>query len=164
MSDPQIDPDLLGIWIIPGEPATFEVCSDGSYHIAEAATDFALFRGGRFLQWGNTALERILGDGDRIEGVWRVRESGDEWYFRPDGSYTLHWPDGEEAHGIWAVQEDGTKLWTREELGRIDTTGAEVSFHLHSGPPIRYGYTADAQTWTLMNPETWAVLIEYHRP
>jgi len=164
MSDPQIDPDLLGIWIIPGEPATFEVSPDGGYHIAEAAAAFSILREGRLLNWGDAILERVLGDGAQIEGVWRTRNSGDEWYFRPDGSYTLHWPDGEEAHGIWTVQEDGTKLWTREELGRIDTTGAEVSFHLHSGTPIRYGYTADAETWTLMNPETWAVLVEYRRP
>lgn len=164
MSDPRIDPDLLGIWIIPGEPATFEVGPDGSYHIAEAAVAFSFSDGGQVLQWGNTELRRILGEGDRIEGVWRVPERGDEWYFRPDGSYTLHWPDGEEAHGIWAVQEDGAKLWTREEMGRIVSTGAEVSFQLHSGAPIRYGYTVDAKKWTLMNPETWAVLIEYHRP
>lgn len=164
MSDPQIDPDLIGIWIIPGERATFEVSPDGGYHIAEVPADFSFFRGGQFLNWGEAELERVLGEGDRIEGVWRARDSGDEWYFRPDGSYTLHWPDGEEAHGIWAVQEDGAKLWTREELGRIDTNGAEVSFHLHSGAPIRYGYTVDARKWTLMNPETWAVLVEYLRP
>ncbi len=163
MSDPQIDPDLLGIWIIPGEPSTYEISETGSYHIAEPPDVFSIYRNGQGMKWGSADFERVLGEGDTLEGVWRDSNSRDEWYFRPDGSYTLHWPDGEETHGIWALQGNGETLWTREDLAQLETNGAQVTFRLHSGAPATYGYTVKGDIWTLLNPQSWDILVEYRR-
>ena len=158
-----IDPDLPGIWIIPGEPATYEVAPDGGYHIAEPSAPISIHRGGQAMTWDGVEFDSVLGADASVEGVWRNRATLDEWYFRPDGSYTLHWTDGEEAHGIWSAQDEGATLWAREHLGRIETNGAEVTFILADGPPARYGYTVGRESWTLMDPQSWKVLIEYKR-
>lgn len=163
MTAPPIDSDIPGIWIIPGESATYEVGPDGSYHIAEPAAAFSIQHGGQVMTWDGGMFDRVLGEDPVVEGVWRNCSSGEEWYFRSDGSYVLHWPDGEETHGIWSLQHDDRKLWTREHLCQLTTNGAEVAFHLGDGPPARYGYTVDGDRWTLLDPTSWKVLVEYQR-
>lgn len=164
MPDRRIDPDLIGIWIIPGEAATYEICDDARYHISEPAAAISFHQDAQRLTWGRAEFDRIMGDGTGLEGVWRDCETRDQWYFRDDGSYTLRWHDGENTHGIWALQDSNTSLWTREYLARIETNGAEVTFYLQNGRSVTYGYTVNRDVWTLMKAGTWNNLIEYRRP
>lgn len=165
MRDHAIDPDLPGIWIIPGEPATYEVEPDGSYHIADPARPMTVTGNGSMLVWGRTRLERIGGDGPAPLGAWRDRDHGDEWLFREDGTYLQRWSDGERTTGIWVLREEDGTLWTREYRGQLETDGARVRFDLPSQKdPVTYGYTVDGEAWVLMDPETWTRLVEYRRP
>ncbi len=164
MTGATIDPDLPGIWIIPGEPETYEILGDGTYHVAAPEAPVAFHRGGWEMTWGEDRLKRHLGSGETVEGVWHDPEREEEWFFRPDGTYTLHWPDGDEAHGIWALRDDGASLWTREFSGLIATTGVELTFHLESGIDQTFGYTVKNDIWSLLDPETWKTLVDYRRP
>ena len=164
MTDPAIDPDLPGIWIIPGEPATYEVEPDGSYHIADPARPLTVSMDGETMVWGRTRLDRIGGTDAAPHGAWRDRDHGDEWLFREDGTYLQKWSDGERTTGIWVLRaEDGT-LWTREYRGRLETDGARILFDLPSGEAVTYGYTVDAEAWVLLDPSDWSRLVEYRRP
>lgn len=164
MTDPTIDPDLPGIWIIPGEATTYEIEPDGSYHIAEPAEPLTIAPGGASMIWGRTRLDRIGGAGKAPLGAWRDRDHGDEWLFRADGSYLQRWSDGERTTGIWALRGEEATLWTREYRGRLETDGARVTFVLPTEDPVTYGYTVDAACWTLLDAASWARLVEYRRP
>ncbi|WP_071672635.1 hypothetical protein [Nioella nitratireducens] len=164
MSSPQIDPDLPGIWIIPGEETTYEIEPDGSYHVADPAQPLTVAGDGATMIWGRTRLARIGGDGAAPLGAWRDRDHGDEWLFQADGTYLQRWSDGEKTTGIWVHRDSDYSLWTREYRGQVETDGARITFVLPSEPAVTYGYTADAESWILLDPETWDKLVEYRRP
>jgi len=164
MSDPALDPDLPGIWIIPGEPATYEVEPDGSYHIADPAQPLTVSSDGAAMVWGRTRFERIGGTGAAPLGAWRDRDHGDEWLFREDGTYLQRWSDGERTTGIWVLRQEDHTLWTREYRGQLETDGARVRFDLPSGEQVTYGYTVDTDAWVLLDASTWSRLVEYRRP
>lgn len=164
MNDPVIDPDLPGIWIIPGEPTTYEIESDGNYHIADPAQPLTVGADGASMIWGRTRLDRIGGDETAPVGAWRDRDHGDEWLFRSDGSYLQRWSDGERTTGIWVKDATSGTLWAREYRGHVETDGARVKFLLPSEKSVTYGYTVDAGAWTLLDPQSWEKLVEYRRP
>lgn len=164
MNDPVIDPDLPGIWIIPGEPTTYEIEPDGNYHIADPAQPLTVSGDGSSMIWGRIRLDRTGGSGNAPVGAWRDREYGDEWLFQQDGSYLQRWSDGERTTGIWVLDKANGTLWTREYRGHLETDGARVKFLLPSEKAVTYGYTVDAGAWTLLDPQSWEKLVEYRRP
>jgi hypothetical protein len=158
-----IDPRLVGIWVVPGEPRTYEVDAEGLYHVADPESPVTFEEGGRVMQWEGEAHDRLSGAGATPEGRWRGRVTGAEWDFAADGGYTVTL-DGATDRGIWALRQGGTALWTREEVARLTTTGAEVTYDLREGGTVTYGYTVEAGVWTLLDPTTWAVLTRFIDP
>jgi hypothetical protein len=158
-----IDPRLIGIWVVPGEPRTYEVDAHGVYHVADPESAVTFEAGGAVMQWEGEAHDRLSGAGLTPEGRWRGRVTGAEWEFAADGGYTVTL-DGATDRGIWALRQEGATLWTREEVATLTTTGAEVTYALREGGTATYGYTVEAGVWTLLDPASWAVLARFIDP
>jgi hypothetical protein len=89
MSHAAIDPELPGIWIIPGEQTTYEIDQDGNYHIADPAQPLTVAADGAAMIWGRTRFDRIGGDSDAPIGAWALLDPN-SWeklveYRRPQG-------------------------------------------------------------------------------
>ncbi|MBF9058135.1 hypothetical protein HKCCSP123_02960 [Rhodobacterales bacterium HKCCSP123] len=158
-----IDPGLVGIWIVPGEPRTYEVDADGVYHVADPESPVSFEAGGAVMHWEGEAHDRLSGITEPPEGRWRGRDTGAEWVFGGDGSYTVTL-DGATDRGIWALRREGAALWTREEVATLTTTGAEITYALREGGTVTYGYTVGGGVWTLHDPATWVELARLVDP
>jgi len=158
-----IDPDLIGIWIVPGAGATYEVAPDGSYHVADPEAELQFEDDGATMLWGAVRLVRMQGAGDTPLGRWKDEASGEIWWFARDGQYEVTAP-GLLDRGIWALRDGGTALWIREYRARLETNGAQVLFHPVDGAPLTYGYTVANGAWTLHDATTWAELARYLDP
>ncbi len=158
-----IDPDLIGIWIIPGEPATYEVMSDGSYHVADPEEPLSFEDGGATMVWGPRRHMRLDGSGKTPVGKWREAASRDEWVFERDGSYSVT-GQGNTDTGIWALRSGGTALWTRELNAQLSSNGAQVTFTPVSGGSYTFGYTVADGVWTLLDANDWTELARYVSP
>jgi len=156
-----VDPDLVQVWIVPGEAYTYEVDASGDYHIAgpERAVGFD----GDGMTWGNEAYDRQDGSGATPVGRWTERSTGAVWTFAADGTYTVDW-DGETDTGLWSLRQGGTMLWTREWRAKLATNGAQITFTTRDGTAATYGYTVGAGAWTLYDAVTWAQLSRYLDP
>jgi hypothetical protein len=159
MSTP-IDPDLVGIWIVPGQPQTYEVTSDGAYHVADPEEPLAFEQGGTVMIWGARRHTRLDGAGETPVGRWTEDASGDDWVFAADGSYAIT-AGGATDTGIWALRDAGSSLWTRETRAQITSDGAHLTFRTGPSDEFRYGYTVADGIWRLLDPETWAELTRY---
>lgn len=159
----ELDPRLVGIWIVPGEPRTYEVGADGTYHVADPESPVSYENGGTVMRWEGEAHDRLEGQGETPEGRWRGRDTGAEWSFNEDGSYSVLL-DGATDIGIWALRDEGRALWTREQVARLHGNGAELVYDLRQGGSVTYGYTASADIWTLHDPVTWVERARYVRP
>lgn len=158
-----IDPQLIGIWIVAGEPRTYEVDAAGVYHVADPESPVRFDAGSTVMQWEGEAHDRLSGSGATPEGRWRGRDTGAEWDFAADGRYTVTL-DGATDRGIWALRQGGTALWTREEVATLTTTGAEVTYSLREGGTVTYGYTVGGGVWTVHDPSTWVELARFVDP
>ena len=158
-----IDPRLVGVWVIPGEPRTYEVDAEGGYHVADPESPVSFEAEGRVMHWEGEAHDRLSGAGDTPEGRWRGRDTGADWHFSPGGGYEVTL-DGATDIGIWALRQDGTALWTREEVARLATDGAQVTYTLRDGSTVVYGYTVENGAWTLHDPTTWDELTRFYDP
>lgn len=158
-----VDPGLVGIWIVPGEPRTYEVDTGGGYHVADPESPVSFEAGGAVMLWEGEAHDRLSGSGATPQGRWRGRDTGADWDFAADGGYTVTL-DGATDRGIWALRQNGTALWTREEVATLTTTGAEVTYALREGGTVTYGYTVGGGVWTLHDPKTWAELARLVDP
>ncbi len=158
-----IDPDLVRVWIVPGEPFTYEVDAAGDYHIGGPEQPVGFEADGAVMTWASEVYDRLDGAGATPVGRWTERSTGAEWDFAADGSYTVTW-DGEVDHGLWALRQGDTMLWTREWRAKLATNGAEVSFTVRDGTVSTYGYTVGAGVWTLFDPVSWAELTRYLDP
>lgn len=157
------DPDLVGIWIVPGERRTYEVMADGSYHIADPEEPVRFDDGGAVMIWGPRRHRRLEGSGATPLGRWRAEATGEDWVFAADGGYTVT-AGGQADIGIWALRRGGTALWTRELNAQLTANGAEVTFHPIAGGPVRFGYTVKDGVWTLLDPRDWSELARYVAP
>ena len=163
MPDHVIDPDLPGIWIIPGEAFTYEIDDEGNYHVAAPPQPLTVGKDGQGMVWGTVRLERIGGTEAAPIGAWRAVDTGDEWLFQADGNFLQRGSDGTRTTGIWVLDAAASTLWTREYRGQLETDGARVQFHLAADGSVTYGYTVDAGAWTLLDATSWEKLVEYHR-
>jgi len=158
-----LDPRLVGIWVIPGEPRTYEVDAEGGYHVADPESPVTFEEGGNVMHWEGEAHERQSGAGETPEGRWRGRDTGADWTFASDGTYEVTL-DGATDIGIWALRQGGSALWTREEVARLVTDGAQVTYTLRDGGTVVYGYTVKDGAWTLHDPKTWDELARFVDP
>lgn len=165
MADPKIDPALIGIWLLPGRPQTYEITEDGGYFIAEPDETLNFQDEGEVMIWGGRRYSRILGDGATPVGTWREEDTGDGWDFTEDQGYSVlsaaTGDGGETFTGIWALRNRGTSLWTCEKQADLETDGAHLSFKTPGGDVLRYGYAADEGVLSLLDPETWTELSRY---
>jgi hypothetical protein len=155
-----IDPDLVGVWMVPGDARTYEIDPAGGYHVAEPESPVAFRCDGAVMLWEGEAHDRLSGKGDTPEGRWRGRDTGAEWAFDANGRYAVTL-DGVTDTGIWALRHGGDSLWTCEAVGRIATNGAMITYHLNHGPSLSYSYTAGAGLWSLHDPMTWKTLVRF---
>ncbi|NKX43171.1 hypothetical protein [Roseicyclus persicicus] len=158
-----VDPDLVGVWIVAGEPRTYEVEADGGYHVADPESPVAYEQGGAVMIWEGEAHDRLAGAGATPEGDWRGRDTGALWSFAADGTYTVTL-DGATDTGIWAAGQDGATLWTRERVATLATNGAQVTYTLREGGTATYGYTVGGGIWTLHDPVSWVELARFVDP
>lgn len=164
MSPHPLDPALIGIWLLPGHPQTYEVTGDGSYYIAEPDEPVSFQTGGAQMTWGGRTYTRVIGSGQSPVGTWREDGTGDGWDFTDDCAYTiLSATDdtGETFTGIWALRNEGRSLWTCEKQADIETDGAHIAFVTPLGERFTYGYGVDNGILTLFDPDTWLELTRY---
>ena len=158
-----LDPAIVGVWIVPGLRRTYEVDAAGGYHVADPEGAIAFVQGGAVMVWEGEPHDRRSGAGATPEGRWIGRETGAEWVFAADGSYTATL-DGQTDTGIWALREDGRALWTRELVATLTTAEGLVDFALRAGGVSRYGYAVADGVWTLHDPVTRAELARFVDP
>jgi len=159
----RVDPDLVGIWLVPQSDRTYEVEADGSYHVADAESPVSYSAAGAVMHWQFEDFDRQAGTGETPVGKWLGRSTGEQWQFTDDGRYRVQ-IDGIADTGIWALRQGGAKLWTRELQAYLTTNGATVTFTFREGGSITYGYTVSAGTWTLHDASTWADVARFRRP
>ncbi|MBF9051559.1 hypothetical protein GTA62_16985 [Roseobacter sp. HKCCD9010] len=161
----EIDPNLPGIWIVPGEAFTYEILPDGSYHVATPPAALTFSEDATVMTWDGSDYVRQSGSGKGVEGHWMARDAREDWLFSNDGRYQLRLGDDSPAlTGIWALRNGGTQLWTRERLAQLVTDGAQVTFQMQGEPSITYGYTVSDGVWVLMDPVSWERRATYRRP
>lgn len=168
MTDTSLDPDLVGIWIVPGQPQTYEVSPDGVFHVADPEEPIAFEDGGRIMTYGERRLIRQVGTGETPVGGWSDVETHDIWAFGTDQSYSMH-IDGTTETGIWALRDNGSTLWVCEDRAKLTADGAYLTFHTGPDPAtglgapqaLHYGYTVNDGIWRLLDPENWSELTRY---
>lgn len=165
MTDTDIDPALVGIWLVPGQPQTYEITADGGYFVAEPDAVLRFQDEGAVMVWGGRRYRRVLGEGATPIGTWIEDETGDAWDFTDDNGYSVLSPavgdDGLTFVGIWALRNHGTSLWACEKQAELELDGAHLSFKTSTGEILRYGYATDDGMLTLLDPETWTELSRY---
>lgn len=168
MTKAKFDPTLIGIWLLPGQPQTYEITEDGGYFIAEPDESLSFHNNGAQMTWGGRAYSRIIGEGDTPIGTWREEATGDGWDFTADHAYSIlsaathDNPDaGETFTGIWALRNEGTSLWTCEKQADIEADGAHLTFVTTAGERLSYGYGVADGILSLLDPDTWLELTRY---
>lgn len=167
MTQTPIDPELIGIWLLPGQPQTYEITENGSYFIAEPEEALSFQDDGAQMTWGGRPYTRIIGDGETPIGTWREEATGDGWDFTADHAYTILSAaadaddPGETFTGIWSLRNDGTSLWTCEKQANIVVDGAHLTFVTTSGDRLSYGYSVADGLLSLLDPDTWLELTRY---
>lgn len=162
-----IDPALVGIWLLPGQPQTYEITEDGSYFIAEPDESLSFQNDGEQMIWGGRVYTRILGEGATPIGTWREEATGDGWDFTADHAYTIlsaatdTTDAGETFTGIWSLRNEGTSLWTCEKQADIEVDGAHLTFITPSDDRLSYGYATEDGLFSLLDPDTWQELTRY---
>lgn len=164
MTQASLDPDLVGIWLLPGQPQTYEITADGGYHIADPEEPVHFEDGGAIMVWGARRFRRTEGAGETPIGTWREEETGDGWDFSDDQELTIlsTEPGAEHAFtGIWALRDEGRSLWSREKRADLTCDGAHLTYYMVSGEVYRYGYSVDADVLSLLDADTWSELTRY---
>ncbi|AHM02920.1 hypothetical protein roselon_00479 [Roseibacterium elongatum DSM 19469] len=168
MSDAPLDPDLIGIWIVPGQPQTYEVSPDGVFHVADPEEPLAYEEDGRIMTFGARRLIRQVGSGETPVGGWSDVETRDIWAFGQDQSYSVN-ADGVTETGMWSLRDGGDSLWLCEDRATITTDGAHLTFRtgpdaatgLGAPQALRYGYTVEDGIWRVLDPDRWTELTRY---
>lgn len=164
MTDSPIDHALVGIWIVPGEPQTYEITQTGDYYIAEPEAPLSFEEDGAVMIWGGRRYLRRFGTGETPIGTWHEEETGDGWDFTPGHTVTIllaDAPDSQGLSGLWGLRTDGKSLWTCEKCAKITTDGAHLVFETPEGDILRYGYWVTEDVLSLMDPDTWSELTRY---
>jgi hypothetical protein len=164
MNDISIDPALVGIWLLPGEPQTYEITDSGGYFIAEPEEPVTFESDGAVMVWGGRRYLRTEGAGETPIGTWREEETGDAWDFTEDQAVSIliaEAPDEDSLTGIWALRDEGHALWTCEHRAQITSDGAHLVFQTDEGNSLRYGYSVTEDVLSLLDPDTWEEVTRY---
>lgn len=164
MTQTSLDPALIGIWLLPGQPQTYEITDDGSYYIAEPDEPLRFENGNATMVWGDRRYTRVMGEGATPVGTWREEDTGDGWDFTADFAYTIlstNDGSGETFTGIWALRNEGTSLWACEKQADIETDGAYLTFVTPSGERLSYGYAVAEGFLSLLDADTGHELTRY---
>ncbi len=161
MSDAPIDPSLVGIWLLPGQPQTYQITETGDYLIGEPEEELRFEGGGRTMIWGARQFTRASDHGVGLIGTWLEDETGDAWDFTDDQAVTILTGDEMLISGIWALRDGGRCLWHCEKRATVSTDGAHLEFHFLGGDSTRYGYSVSGEILSLLDPESWVELTRY---
>lgn len=156
-----IDPALVGIWLLPGAPETYEIDASGAYLIGEPEQPLQFEGGHQTMIWGSRHFTRASDHGVGLIGTWIEEATGDAWDFSQDQALTILTPDETLITGIWALRDDGRSLWHCEKRATISSDGAHLEFQFLTGDTTRYGYAVDGEVLSLLDPETWVELARY---
>lgn len=161
-----LDPRLVGIWLLPGQPQTYEITADGGYHIADPEEPLAFEAGGEVMLWGGRRYLRATGAGATPIGTWREEETGDGWDFEPGCGLTIlsgdPVTDAEVAFvGIWALRHAGRSLWTCEKRAELASDGRHLTYSMVTGETYRYGYSVEDGVLCLLDPSSGTELTRY---
>ncbi|MBF9043044.1 hypothetical protein HKCCE4037_06885 [Rhodobacterales bacterium HKCCE4037] len=161
MSEHKIDPDLVGIWLLPGQPQTYEIYENGDYLIGEPEESLRFEDADNRMIWGDRRFRRSGDHGVGLIGTWLEEDTGDAWDFTEDQAVTILTEDETLITGIWALRDQGHSLWHCEKRASVTSDGAHVEFSFVSGETARYGYTVKADVLCLLDPENWTELTRY---
>lgn len=161
MKETPFDPSLVGIWLLPGQPQTYEITETGDYLIGEPEEPLHFEDGARAMVWGARRFERAGAKGVGLVGTWIEEETGDAWDFADGQELTILAADGTVITGIWALRDQGRCLWHCEKRAVLSSDGAHLEFHFLSGEVSRYGYAASGDVLSLLDPESWSELTRY---
>lgn len=161
MSKTQIDPNLIGIWLLPGEQQTYEITETGDYLIGEPEEPLKFEDGSRLMTWGARRFRRADSDGIGLIGTWIEAGTGDAWDFADGQELTILTADETLITGIWALRDRGRCLWHCEKHATLNTDGAHLEFRFSAGDRLRYGYTVTGDVLSLLDPASWTELTRY---
>jgi len=160
-TDLPLDPSLVGIWLLPGQSQTYEITDTGEYLIGEPEEPIRFENDNQTMIWGGRAFARAAPGGRGLVGTWLEEATGDAWDFSDDQALAILTKDGAVIPGIWSFRDQGRCLWHCENRANVTSDGAHLEFHFHSGDTLRYGYAADGEVLSLLDPETWLELTRY---
>lgn len=161
MTHTKFDPALIGIWLLPGHPETYEISAGGGYFIAEPHETVIIKEGGAVMTWGGRRYIRVLGEGSTPVGTWQEEATGDAWDFTDDQGYSVLTAAAQTFTGIWALRNHGTSLWTCEKQADLETDGAHLIFNTPAGEQLKYGYAVEDGILSILDPATWLEVSRY---
>ena len=161
MTDAFTDPNLVGIWLLPGQPQTYQITETGDYLIGEPEEPFRFEDGGQAMHWGSRVFHRADEHGVTLVGTWIDTETGDAWDFTEDHAVTILTADGTPITGFWGLRDEGRSLWHCEKRATVSADGAHLEFQFLGGGAQRYGYSVDRDVLCLLDPEKWTELTRY---
>ncbi|MFY0622991.1 MAG: hypothetical protein JXQ89_14995 [Pelagimonas sp.] len=146
-----IDPALVGVWKREGTvppTSTFEITAQYAFLIGGPPSPVGFSADGLTLDWGGIQYDHHMGTPGQLIGIWRNRRDGDEWYFRADGSVTVHWSSTEEYFGHYQLV--GDQLAYQEFRATVTTHAGQVKLDPPYAPDTSYGYVVQdgVMTWS----------------
>jgi hypothetical protein len=161
MSETRIDPSLVGIWLLPGQPQTYEITETGDYLIGEPEEPLQFENGSREMIWGARRFQRADAGGFGLIGTWIEEGTGDAWDFADGQELTILTADETLITGVWALRDQGRCLWHCEKRATLHTDGAHLEFRFLAGDTLRYGYGVSGDVLSLLDPASWTELTRY---
>jgi len=150
-----LDPMLVGIWVAGSR--TVRIDDAGWMWLVDTTQPYTISADGQVLDFPATTkpwtFQRKLGSGQVLHGVWEREETDsgvvwtEEWYYRPDGTYTMQWrADGafdSEYQGRYTA--DATEIAMEERRALIiQKSPTELGFELPFGPNFSGTYVMAA--------------------
>ncbi|MEJ6390558.1 hypothetical protein V8J83_13680 [Gymnodinialimonas sp. 2307UL20-7] len=157
----RIDPNLVGIWLLPGQPQTYEITETGDYLIGEPEEPLQFEDGSRSMTWGARRFRRADKYGIGLIGTWIEEGTGDAWDFADGQALTILTAQETLITGVWALRDQGRCLWHCEKRATVQTDGAHLEFRFLAGDTARYGYTVTGDVLSLLDPASWTELTRY---
>ena len=161
-----LDGNLVSTWKPKGITSgfrTYRVDANGNYFVADPEAPISFDGTGLKLTWGGIGYTKKLGAPNAIPGVWDADSGGEEWYFRADGTVTVHFSATEEYFGNYETRNSGNALWYEEFRGLVSTDGDRVNFDPPYSADATYRYSVDSQFWTLFDLATSTPVFEYEK-
>ena len=149
----EIPAATVGTWRVAESSFTFEVLASGHYYITAPPCTYTIKD--NTLTFAGTPHERQTGSDPSIIGSW-LNSHHETITFRPDNTYTSHWPDNEEYHGNY--QASDTELSLSELRAFITTDGNSMTFSIPYSKPITGTYIISSNNeWSFTDSQNRTV-------